>query len=253
MLQLSKHHWYAIVAATVVAAIAASYLDDSVDTSDAGGGDDAVATAGPWGGVGSVPPRSASSTTAATTPFSIATAMGSLNAAMLFDLSYGGGLMIDRSTRSSIEALINAMPENPSKDDLARLEHELRAGLPKEAAEKAFKLFTDYSAYRQDVQREIQPKGIPTSLQEANQFFDQMEAFKRSRFDAATADAIFGKHDEYARLTMEAMFVQQDTGLTPAQKTQRLDALRAKLPADQQSLIPREAEPAKTPASQPSS
>ena len=145
------------------------------------------------------------------------------------------------------------MPENPSTDDLARLEHALRAGLPKEAAEKAFKIFTDYRAYRQDVQREMLPKGIPTSLQEAHQFFDQMEAFKRSHLDAATSEALFDKHDEYARLTMEAMFVQQDAGLTPAQKTQQLDALRAKLPADQQSLIPREVEPAQTPASQPSS
>ncbi|MEY4563098.1 MAG: hypothetical protein RLZZ618_2375 [Pseudomonadota bacterium] len=252
MLQLSKTHWYAIAAAAVVAAVAASYLSGSGDS--AGGGGAVATTTGtaPSMGAGQAPASSASNAEAGSSPFSITTATGKLDAALLFDLSYGGGLVVDRATRSSIEALINNMPENPSADDIARLERALREGMPREEAEKALKLFKDYRAYTQEIQREMLPKGIPTTLQEANLFFDQMEAVKRRHFDGPTAEALFGQQDEHARLTMEAMFVQQDANLTPEQKTQRLDELRAKLPADQRSLIPK-AEPAAPPASQPAS
>ena len=87
----------------------------------------------------------------------------------------------------------------------------------------------------------MQPRGIPNSLEEARVFFDQMDAVKRRHFDEATANALFGADDAHARITMEAMFVQQSTTLTPEQKKAQLDALRARLPADQKALIPDDA------------
>lgn len=163
---------------------------------------------------------------------------GKLDAARLFELGFAGGLVIDRDTRAAIEAVLNSMPDEPTEQDLARLERTLREGLPKDDADKAIKLFTDYRAFTTAVQDEIQPMGIPNNMQEANVFFDRMDALKRRHFDDATASALFGQHDANARITMEAMFVEQDNSLTPEQKKERLDALRAKLPPDQQSLIP---------------
>ncbi len=182
----------------------------------------------------------------------VSDAMGAtMDAARLFELGFAGGLVIDRDTRASIEALLNSLPEDLSEKDLERLERTLREGLPKEDAEKAFKLINDYRDYTQEVRDLMQPKGIPNSMEEAKAFFGEMEAVKRRHFDEATANALFGEADTHARLTMEAMFVQQDSALTAEQKNAQLDALRAQLPADQQSLIPKYVpEPA---ASQPAS
>ncbi|MET0335210.1 MAG: lipase secretion chaperone [Rhizobacter sp.] len=166
-------------------------------------------------------------------------AMGTtLDAARLFELGFAGGLVIDQGTRSAIEAVLNSMPENPSEDDLKRLERTLREGLPREDAEKALKLFSSYRGYTADVHKQLEPLGIPGNVQEMNAFFDQMDTIKRRHFDESTNSALFGQHDAYARTSMEAMFVEQDTSLTPEQKLKRLQELRAKLPPDQQSLIP---------------
>ncbi|MBC7991643.1 MAG: hypothetical protein H7Z15_00170, partial [Rhizobacter sp.] len=182
----------------------------------------------------------------------VSDAMGAtMDASRLFELGFAGGLVIDKDTRASVEALLNSMPEDLSETDLARLERTLREGLPKEDAEKAYKLITDYRSYTKDIRDEMQPKGIPGNMQEARTFFDQMEAVKRRHFDEATANALFGQADFYARLSMEAMFVQQDTTLTDEQKKAQLDALRAQLPADQKSLIPQDGPPPA--ASQPAS
>lgn len=182
---------------------------------------------------GGVP--SASSTGAVTVVDALG---GKLDAARLFELGFGGGLLIDRDTRAVIEAVLNSMPDEPTEQDLARLERTLREGLPKDDADKAIKLFTDYRTYTTAVQEEMQPLGIPGNLQEANVFFDRMDALKRRHFDDATAQALFGQHDTHARITMEAMFVEQDGSLTPEQRKERLDALRARLPPEQRSLIP---------------
>lgn len=167
-----------------------------------------------------------------------------LDAARLFELGFAGGLVIDRDTRAVIEAVLNSMPEQPSADDLQRLERTLREGLPREDAERALKLFGSYRDYTADVRQQMEPLGVPRNLQEMNAFFDQMEAIKQRHFDAATAQALFGAADMHARVSMEAMFVDQDPSLTLAQKKQRLDELRAKLPPDQRSLIPEPSQPA---------
>jgi lipase chaperone LimK len=167
-----------------------------------------------------------------------------LDAARLFELGFAGGLVIDRDTRAVIEAVLNSMPEQPSAEDLQRLERTLREGLPREDAERAIKLFGSYRSYTADVRQQMEPLGVPRNLQEMNAFFDQMDTIKRRHFDEGTAQALFGAADMHARVSMEAMFVDQDTSLTLEQKKRRLDELRAKLPPEQQSLIPQPAQPA---------
>ncbi len=184
-------------------------------------------------------------TSAKSTAVLVADASGTtLDAARLFELGFAGGLVIDRDTRAVIEAVLNSMPEQPTDQDLQRLERTLREGLPREDAERAIKLFDSYRSYTTDVRQQMEPMGVPGNLQEMNAFFDRMEGLKRRHFDEATAQALFGAADMYARVTMEAMFVDQDTSLTLEQKKQRLDELRAKLPPEQQSLIPQPGQPA---------
>jgi lipase chaperone LimK len=250
MADLFKRSWFILALSALAVAAGAWFWLDSPPAEEPGP-PAAVATGGGVAAAG--PSRATTSASSASQPWAVTVsdAMGAtLDAARLFELGFAGGLVIDRDTRASIEALLNTLPEQLSDDDLARLERTLREGLPKEDAERALKLINDYRAYTEEVRVEMMPKGIPTSLEEARSFFDQMEAVKRRHFDEATANALFGPDDGYARVTMEAMFVQQSTTLTPEQKKAQLDELRAKLPPDQKSLIP---DPAAEAASQPAS
>lgn len=242
-----KRSWWVALAGALVVALAYWLLrspDEPAQTPQAAAA--AAAQDAAKGG------RQAASGAGGAAPWvvTVSDAMGAtMDASRLFELGFAGGLVIDKDTRASIEALLNSMPEDLSDADLARLERTLRQGLPKEDAEKALKLVTDYRGYTQDIRDEMQPKGIPNNMQEARAFFDQMEAVKRRHFDAATANALFGQADNYARLTMEAMFVQQDSSLSDEQKKAQLDALRAQMPADQKSLIPGVAPVASQPGS----
>jgi hypothetical protein len=162
-----------------------------------------------------------------------------MDAARLFELGFGGGLALDRDTRASIEALINSMPPEPSAQDMQRLQQALRAGLPFEEAEKAYRLIANYRSYSRDVQREMLPLGIPKNQDEARLLYDRMDAMKSRYFDEPTANALFGADERYARLTMEAGFIEQDAALTAEQKGQAIEALRAKLPVERRDeLIP---------------
>lgn len=255
MPQLPRTTWYAAAAALLIGA-AIVYSLSAPEVPDGG-----VAASAPHGRAGGAASRGAggTGTTSAAWPVMVSDAMGlTLDAARLFELGFAGGIVVDADTRASLEAIINSMPEDPSPADLERLERTLREGLPREDADKALELFKNYRAYTGEVRREMEPRGIPENLDEANAMFDQLEALKRRHFGEATASALFGQHDAHARITMEAMFVEQDTTLTAEQKKARLDALRARLPPDQRSLIPQEAgeagsQPTPQPTSQPAS
>lgn len=239
MIDLVKRFWLALLAAAVVvAAIAYRALEPAPEPVAAAGAvapqaGQGVGTAGEATGSGlrgGPPSRDVATLT---------NEMGlELDASRLFELGFAGGLVMDENTRSTVEALVNSMSDPPTEQELAKLERTLREGLPREEAEKAFKLVRDYRGYVHQVSQEMTPKGIPGSLAEAQQFFDEMDAVRRRYFDDKTAEALFGPHDRYARITMEASFIAQDATLAPEVKKARLDALRAQLPPDQRSLIP---------------
>jgi lipase chaperone LimK len=234
-----------LVLAAALVAVAVGYRAWTPEPADATSA--ATPAAGPAPHAAGTPrgPAVSGVTGSAASSVMVADASGAnLDAARLFELGFAGGLVIDRDTRAVIEAVLNSMPEQPSADDLQRLERTLREGLPREDAERALKLFGSYRDYTADVRRQMEPLGVPRNLQEMNAFFDQMEAIKQRHFDAATAQALFGPADMHARVSMEAMFVDQDPSLTLEQKKQRLDELRAKLPPEQRSLIPEPSQPA---------
>ena len=84
----------------------------------------------------------------------------------------------------------------------------------------------------------------PSTVAEAHKFFDEMDAVRRRHFDDATANALFGPDEGYARLTMVASLVEQDPKLTAEQKKEQIDALRAQLPPEKRSMIPDPSAPA---------
>ncbi|MBC7956642.1 MAG: hypothetical protein H7Y33_12330, partial [Cytophagales bacterium] len=159
MVEMLKRSWLVLLAGAVAVGVVLYALTRSPSEAQQTPASSATAS-----GVAGAGARSAASdrSGAESWEVTVSDAMGAtLNAARLFELGFAGGLVIDRDTRASIEALLNSMPEELSEKDLARLERTLREGLPKEDAEKALKLVRDYRGYTKDVREELLPKGIP--------------------------------------------------------------------------------------------
>lgn len=158
--------------------------------------------------------------------------------ARLFELDAAGHLVIDADTGVALEALIGDLPEQPSPLDVRRTEDALRKGLPAREAAKAIGLLRSYRAYVAEVESQVAPGGIPQSLGEVDALFDRMAALRLKHFDRATAEALFGTHDAYARYTMQTTFIEQDGSLSGPVKQDRLDRLRAQLPEEVKAMIP---------------
>ena len=167
-----------------------------------------------------------------------------LDASRLFDLGFAGGLNIDQDTRSTLDTLLTNMSDTPAAQEIEKLEWTLRNGLPKDDAEKAIKMFHGYRAYLGDMRGEMQQLGIPDTPAAATAYFDQLALLQRRHFDDATASALFGQENQNARLVMQAAFINQNEALSPAEKSEQLEQLRAQLPPGQRDIIPA-AEPAK--------
>lgn len=160
-----------------------------------------------------------------------------LDASRLFQLGFGGGLNLDSETRATLDTLLVQTSSEPSPEDLQKLEQTLRQGLPKEEAEKALKLFQGYRDYLADMTKEGSGLGIPETPQAVDDYFARLGQIQRRHFDDATATALFGQDVTNARLVLHAALVEQNQNLSPAQKKEQLDALRAQLPPEQRGLI----------------
>lgn len=158
--------------------------------------------------------------------------------ARVFDLGYAGGLVIDPSTVTALDRLHTLLGENPSPDDIAKLENKLREGLPREEAEKAINLFRGYRSYNTAMREEVMQMGIPTTRAEADALIARMEAIQHRSFEPQAVDAMFGDQNKLSRAVLDAALIQMDPNLTPAQKKEQLDALRASVPEAQRNSIP---------------
>jgi lipase chaperone LimK len=161
-----------------------------------------------------------------------------LDAARLFELGFAGGLVIDQDTRVALEILMADMADPPTDQDVQRIEDALRQGLPAREAAQAVGLLRSYRSYVGDIEQQISPRGIPANVQEMNALFDDMAAVRQRHFDPATADALFGAHEAYARYSMEASFIEQDPSLDGPARQERLDRLREQLPPQVKALVP---------------
>ncbi|MFN3295507.1 lipase secretion chaperone [Caldimonas sp.] len=160
-----------------------------------------------------------------------------VDVARLFDIGYAGGLTIDERTLDALETVLSHMPEHWDAQDLERLSWTLRDGLPAADAQRALGLIQTYRDYLGQARAQLQQWGIPANAQDAQQFFDRMQALQRQHFGAETAQALFGEGMEHGRVVMEAAFVAQDASLSPEERSARLQALRERLPPQLQQAI----------------
>lgn len=158
--------------------------------------------------------------------------------AQLFEIGFGGGLIITADTRRAIEALLMGMSADPSADELERLRATLREGLPFDDAEEVMKLLENYREYSADMSRQLQQMEAPQTPQEVNEYFERVESIQRQHLGETTAAAFFEQEMLLARLSMQTVLINHDPHLDDAQKKAQIEALRARLPADQQNMLP---------------
>lgn len=169
--------------------------------------------------------------------------------ANVFELGHNGGLVVDPTTLTSLDRLQASLGDNPTAEDHARLEKQLRDGLPKADADKAIKLLQGYRAYSQDMRTDVMNLGIPQTREEADKVLERMTALQTRHFDRDSAEAMFGAQNRLSKAVLDAALIQMDTSLTNEQKKERLAAVRATMPPEQRNAIPDvPAEPASAPA-----
>lgn len=100
------------------------------------------------------PPTATTSPSVRNAASAAAHAPRTVDPAREFDLTLGGALKLDGQTRGDVEALLNALPIDASRDELARVRGELRAHLPPDDAEKADLLLLAYRVHVTGLLRE---------------------------------------------------------------------------------------------------
>ncbi|WOB10539.1 lipase secretion chaperone [Piscinibacter gummiphilus] len=165
-----------------------------------------------------------------------------MDVSRLFQLGFGGGLNVDADTRATLDTLMVQMSDPPTPEETAKLEYTLRQGLPKEEAEKALKLLQGYRSYQADLRTEGAQLAIPETAASVDDYFAKVALIQRRHFDDNTASALFGQDLRNARAVMMAAVIDQNPNLTPAQKKEQIDALRATLPPEQRGIVPEPSE-----------
>jgi lipase chaperone LimK len=150
-----------------------------------------------------------------------------LDASRLFELGYGGGLIVDQDTRAALDLVL---AEHASATGMERLEAALRSSMPKEEAERALRLVGSYRAYRAALQRELQGTPAPQDLQQMRALIDRASALRTQHFDAQTGDALFGLQETHARHALARAEIESDTTLDAATRARRLRELDGSLP-----------------------
>ena len=194
-------------------------------------------------GVASAPPHAApASVVVGSVPSTQATQptpsrSGMQEAVSRFELGYAGGLQVNEDTRRTLEMATSAMADTPADEDLGRLQAALLKSLPHEDVTRIMSLTRGYIAYTKDMTREVPTGPMPGTLAEFDAMHARIADIRRRHFGTEASAALFGPHDAYARLVLEASLVEIDPSLNGDQKIAKLTELRALLPLDQQPLV----------------
>lgn len=156
--------------------------------------------------------------------------------ARIFELGLAGDLVIDIDTQASLEMTLSELGADPSAADLQRLEDGLRQGLPPTAANEAITLFRQYVAYSRDYARSIEGSPPADTPDQVRAMLDRTEALQRRHFGEANAKALFGLQMAHSRHQLDVQAVIDNTQLSAADKTARIQALRERLPAEVREL-----------------
>jgi lipase chaperone LimK len=154
----------------------------------------------------------------------------------LRDTEVDGGLALDgqghfvvtADARVFFDYFLSAAGEEPRATTRARVVAAIVARLPAPAAGAAIDLFDRYLLYRSRA-REL--RDATDGAIDMAQRFERLRALRRDAFGTADAEALFGEEEARDRVAVEQQAIAADPGLGEAERTRRLDALQAELPA----------------------
>ena len=152
--------------------------------------------------------------------------------ARLFDLGVAGDLRLDLDTKAALALLVAELGPDPTGERLAALDATLRSGLPREAADQALALMQAWRRYAHEADAATAARTPPDHLDAWARLLDDEAALRRRHFDAATAQALFGAQETWARYTLAARRIAGDPPLGETDRAAGLVALRAALPEE---------------------
>jgi lipase chaperone LimK len=143
----------------------------------------------------------------------------------------GDVLVLDPGLIRLFDYYLTTVGERPIAAIQAQVDHDLDGRLGAHAARQAKDLFARYVAFKTALkaQRPAQASGRSVDILRAG--LHRMLALRAAYFDAAESQALFAPQDAEADLALARMDIEQDAGLTDAQRQARLAALEARLPA----------------------
>lgn len=144
----------------------------------------------------------------------------------VFSLDATGRVNVDEQTRLNIEAFYARY----GGDGLENAKEEIRRSLPPEAAAEAIDLVEKFGNY-QTAARQTYPPGVaPPTEDHAIAELDGLHALRVAHFGEGVANAFYGREEKATRALLELMRIEKDQSLTPQEKAERADALRASMP-----------------------
>lgn len=148
-----------------------------------------------------------------------------------------GNLVLDLAVRDYFDYFLSAVDHSGIDAVIEALLADAGRRLPEPALGQMISLLGDYLDYKRasmalmqqplDALQQVEPKAQLQALQSA---FARLDELRRAHFSAAAQEALFGAEQAYARYTLDSLALQQRDDLGEAQRAQRLEQLRERLP-----------------------
>ena len=148
-----------------------------------------------------------------------------------------GNLVLDLAVRDYFDYFLSAVDHSGLDAVIEALLADAGRRLPEPALGQMISLLGDYLDYKRasmalmqqplDALQQVEPKAQLQALQSA---FARLDELRRAHFSAAAQEALFGAEQAYARYTLDSLALQQRDDLGEAQRAQRLEQLRERLP-----------------------
>lgn len=140
-----------------------------------------------------------------------------------------GHLVPEPDTLALFDYFLSASGEEPPAVIRRRILDRIHDELGEPAAAEAQALLDRYLGFREALRALVTSSEVPRDLERRWQWLREL---RRAHFGAATAEALFGREEDRVRVDLERRRVAMDAGLTPAERSSRLEALEAELPED---------------------
>jgi len=140
-----------------------------------------------------------------------------------------GHLRVTPDLLELFEYFFSATGEEPDEQIRRRIEAEIHARLSPPARAEALALLDAYLLYREQARELFEAGGADLPLEIR---FQRIRELRRAAFGAGDARSLFGREEDRIRIELERRRVATDPGLSPEERTSRLEALDAKLPTE---------------------